>query len=206
MKKFTTKITEGFDMNDLKIHRHFISDIKDLIKNNIELTEVLKKNNGLSHENSDVFGDGEYLLSISIIKKPIPFQERGFNESNSSDSKSWWYDIDGNLDLLRGYIHFLDNNKDINDYDLIRDYFIVLHNFLIIERNFYPDVVEANKEINKLLNLKPLNNISEVVSLFHKLYDNHSIIRSNIETFDSIDPIKKYLSNRPEVYKKLIKK
>lgn len=40
--------------------------------------------------------------------------------------------INDKLALLKSYIHIL-NNSD-GDYDLVKRYFIILHNFLIIER------------------------------------------------------------------------
>lgn len=50
-------------------------------------------------------------------------------------------DIDDKLELLKSYIHILNNSDD--DYELAKTYFII-------------------QQINKFLNLKKLNNASEV--------------------------------------------
>jgi hypothetical protein len=121
-----------------------------------------------------------------------------------NESKDTWYDIDDKLALLKSYIHIL-NNSD-GDYDLAKRYFIILHNFLIIERGFFDDVVASGKQINKFLNLEKLNNTDEVYQKFLELYDINHQVRNNVETFDNIESIRQYLSKRPEVYNKLIKK
>ena len=120
-----------------------------------------------------------------------------FNENNK------WYDIDNKLYLLRSYIHILDNNDNIN-IDLYKKYFIILHNFLIIERMFYDDVVINNKEINNNLKLEKLNTVEQVINKFNELYDVYNIIRNNIETFDNIDSIGNYLNKNKKIYTELI--
>jgi len=114
-----------------------------------------------------------------------------------------WYDIDDKLYLLRSYIHILDNNDNIN-IDLYKKYFIILHNFLIIERMFYDDVVINNKEINNNLKLEKLNTVEQVINKFNELYDVYNIIRNNIETFDNIDSIGNYLNKNKKIYTELI--
>jgi len=120
-----------------------------------------------------------------------------------NENKNTWYDINDKLALLKSYIHIL-NNSDGN-YDLAKQYFIILHNFLIIERGFFDDVVACGKQINKFLNLEKLNDTDEVYKKFLELYDIEHQVRNNVETFDNIESIKQYLSKRPEVYNKLIK-
>lgn len=115
-----------------------------------------------------------------------------------------WYDIDEKLSILKSYIHILKNSKE--NYDLTISYFIVLHNFLIIERGFFEDIKLHNKEINKYLKLEKLNNENDVYNKFLELYDTNNTIRNNIETIDNIDSIGEYLSKRPEIYNRLIVK
>lgn len=115
-----------------------------------------------------------------------------------------WYDIDPKLKLLKSYIHIIDNAD--GDYDLQRQYFIVLHNYLIIERMMYDIVKLAGKEINKYLHLEKLNSIDEVNAKFLELYDVHSPVRNNVETIDNIDEFKDYLIKHSNIDKKLMKK
>lgn len=121
-----------------------------------------------------------------------------------NENKDTWYDIDDKLSILKSYIHILKNSKE--DYDLAISYFIVLHNFLIVERGFFEDIKLHNKEINKYLKLEKLNNKKEVYNKFLELYDTNNIVRNNVETIDSIDSVGEYLSKRPELFRELLKK
>jgi hypothetical protein len=121
-----------------------------------------------------------------------------------NENKDTWYDIDDKLSILKSYIHILKNSKE--DYDLVISYFIVLHNFLIVERGFFEDIKLHNKEINKYLKLEKLNNEKDVYNKFLELYDTNNIIRNNVETIDNIDSVGEYLSRRPELFRELLKK
>ena len=121
-----------------------------------------------------------------------------------NENKDTWYDIDDKLSILKSYIHILKNSKE--NYDLAISYFIVLHNFLIVERGFFDDVKLYNKEINKYLKLEKLNNEKDVYNKFLELYDRHNIIRNNVETIDNIDSVGEYLSKKPELFRELLKK
>ena len=126
-----------------------------------------------------------------------------------NESKTGWYDIDEKLKLLKSYIHILDNDKGLvsgKKYDIPITYFIILHNFLIIERGFFDDIKLNDKEINKYLKLEKLNTPDEVYEKFLELYDTSNKVRVNSETLDSIESVRLYLSKRPEVYSRLIKK
>lgn len=112
------------------------------------------------------------------------------------------YNIDDKLSILKSYIHILKNSKE--NYDLAILYFIILHNFLILEHRFFEDVKSHNKEINKYLKLKKLNNEKDVYNKFIELYTTDNIVRNNVETIDNIDSVSKYISNRPELFKKLL--
>ena len=113
-----------------------------------------------------------------------------------------WYDINDKLSILRSYIHILDNSKE--NYYLAKTYFIILHNFIIIERMFSQEVKAAGKEIDKYLKLENLHSASEVYNKFLELYDVKSEVRSNVETLDNIEEIKQYLNKNPKVYKILL--
>lgn len=121
-----------------------------------------------------------------------------------NENKDTWYDIDDKLSILKSYIHILNNSKE--NYDLAISYFIVLHNFLIVERGFFEDVKLHNKEINKYLKLEKLNNEKDVYNKFLELYDTYNIIRNNVETIHNIDSVGEYLSKRPELFRELLKK
>ena len=122
-----------------------------------------------------------------------------------NEEKDNWYEIEPKLELLKSYINIINNDTN-GDAQLAINYFTVLHNFLIIERMFYNDVVASKKEINKYLILNRCNSIEDVNNLFNELYDVNSKVRNNVETFDNIESIRIYLSTRPEIFKKLMKK
>lgn len=121
-----------------------------------------------------------------------------------NENKNSWYDIEDKLSILKSYIHILKNSKE--NYDLAVSYFIVLHNFLIVERGFFDDVKLHNKEINKYLKLEKLNNEIDVYNKFLELYDTNHIVRNNVETINNIDSVGDYLSKRPELFRELLKK
>lgn len=139
-----------------------------------------------------------------------------FNEFLNENNN--WYDIDNKLYLLKSYYHILDNN-DIRKTDKVnsdvevdnaqnefaKHYFMLLHNFLIVERMFYDDVVASGKEIYKYLELEPLKTTKEIHTRFLELYDVHHIVRNHIETFDSVEPIRKYLENNRHLYREFLK-
>jgi len=120
-----------------------------------------------------------------------------------------WYDIDNKLKLLKSYIHILENSGKMDDvnYDTAKTYFIIIHNWLIIERMFYDEIVQANKELNKNLSLEKLSSDEEVMDKFFELYEPNHLVRFATETFDSIQPIREYLDKKgPQIYKNLMKK
>ena len=119
----------------------------------------------------------------------------------------WHYDIDSKLKILKSYINILKNSeKKLDDFYIQKKYFLILYNWLIIERMFYPDVVATNKELNKYLDLPKLNTVDEVLKKFTELYDNYGKVRFAVETFDSIESINQYLKAHPNVYNKFLKK
>ena len=110
------------------------------------------------------------------------------------------------LKLLRGYINLLKNDKNISTgshgFEII--YFIIIHNFLLVERMFQSEVTQCNKEINSNLNIKKLNTVDEVKELFTELYDPYHNVRFGIETLDSIESVRIYLSEHRDIYNTLM--
>lgn len=139
-------------------------------------------------------------------KDQIRKQVRAIIQEEMNEGKDNWYNIDDKLKLLKSYVHMLKNSEGIN-YDTAAKYFTILYNFLIVERMYFDDVVASGKQINKFLNLEKLNSVDEVYKKFLELYDSHSKVRFAVETFDSIESVRQYLSTRrPEIYDKFIKK
>lgn len=107
-------------------------------------------------------------------------------------------DLTNKLEILKLYINIL-NKSEKNDYDLPITYFIILHNFLILEQKYHDEVEQAGKEINKHLKLEKLNDEKEVYQKFLELYDVSSLVRFAAETMDSIELIRQYLHNNPQI-------
>ena len=116
-------------------------------------------------------------------------------------------DYTKNQKRLREYIKILKNDYengivkdeggDYNNYDTYISYFIILHNFLSLENKFIDEVKLSNKEINRYLNLPKLSNPQDIIDKFKELYDVNSKVRFALETFDSIEPIRKIRSELP---------
>lgn len=125
------------------------------------------------------------------------------NESND------WYDIDNKLYLLKSYIKIIKNSistDNIQNKDIMIKYFIIIHNFLIIEKMFTQEIILARKELNKYLYLEKLNNIEDINKKFLELYNPHHNVRFSVETFDSIEPIRIWLNEHRSVYNTLLLK
>lgn len=107
------------------------------------------------------------------------------------------------LKTLRNYIKIL--NKEYSDSDIIVRYFLIIHNFLIIE-NLYSDEIErVGKGLNKYLSLPDTNDISVIENLFKVYYDNYSKVRFSVETLDSIDEVRNFFNRNPNIFTKLLK-
>jgi hypothetical protein len=83
--------------------------------------------------------------------------------------------------------------KKYNIYDHWVKFLIILHNSLIIEEKFENEFKINGKEINKFLNLKKTNDLSEIIELAKKYYDSDSPVRFGLETKDSIEEVREYL-------------
>jgi hypothetical protein len=130
-----------------------------------------------------------------------------------SESKS--INFTENQKRLREYIKILKKNYDLgfvkdkggdyNKFDIIIKYFIIIHNFLYLENNYFNIVKLSNKEINKYLNLPKLKNLDEIINKFNELYDTNSKVRFAIETLDSIEEIRLLLPKLKDFTSKIYK-
>ena len=102
---------------------------------------------------------------------------------------------------------FENNCNEDNKYNIDINYFRILHNYLIIERMFYQDILMNKKEINKYLKLQKLHSCEEIHNKFLELYDQEHIIRNNVETLDNIEPIRLFIKkNSNKIFNTLMKK
>jgi hypothetical protein len=103
-----------------------------------------------------------------------------------------------NIKLLESYIIMLENT--ILKFE--KRYFIILHNFLILEIAF-KDIIPYTKKINENLNIKNCHNLTDLSNLFYTLYDVNGIIRNNVEYVNRIPEIMEYTENNPEIYNRI---
>lgn len=116
-------------------------------------------------------------------------------------------DIQYNLDMLKSYIKILKNEiKNGRNCEFAIKYFIILYNFIIIEQGFIDDYILKRDQINLNLKLKKLTKCDDILDKFAELYDPNSIVRNNLEKFDTHwEIIKEYLKIKPNLYIKLLK-
>lgn len=107
------------------------------------------------------------------------------------------------LKTLKNYIKIL--KKKYNDSDIIVRYFLLIHNFLIIENLYKDEIDNSNKSLNKYLSLPDTNDISDIENLFNIYYDRYSKVRFSIETLDSVDSVRNYFNENPNIFTKLIR-
>ena len=102
--------------------------------------------------------------------------------------------------ILRRYIKIL-KKQDPNFFniDIFLDYFIIIHNFLLLEEKFKDKVVISNKEINKYLDLENTTDVSKILDKAKELYDPKNKVRFAVETFDSIEEIRIYLKEHGDI-------
>lgn len=93
--------------------------------------------------------------------------------------------------------HFPKNSLQYN-------YFVVLHNSIILETMFYAEVVAAGKRFSDKLNLKPNPTKTWAEHTFKQLYDPYHHVRFATETLDSVEPVRAYLKDKSilEIWKK----
>ena len=107
------------------------------------------------------------------------------------------------LRKLRKYVQVLKKEKEDKDaVNLAEKFFIILHNYLILECGFSKELkIVGWKEINNCLNL---DNSADIYEKFLKLYDPNSLVRYNIEKFTENDIIKNYIENKPYIFERLL--
>lgn len=144
----------------------------------------------------------DFLMKDTRVKELI---NRDFfisiNESLSSS-----VNVNEKRLILRRYVKIL-KKQDPNffDVDIYLRYFIIIHNFLLIEERFKNEVIQSNKEIDKYLDLENTTDVSKILDKAKELYDPNSKVRFAIETFDSIEEVRLYLKeNREKVYSKIL--
>lgn len=109
---------------------------------------------------------------------------------------------------IRKYLRALSVSKNINAYartdtgQAIK-FFIILHNMLLLEEEFYDQCVMAKKEINKFLHLERSWRVDDILGEYYKLYDRKGTVRNNIETLVQIEEIKYILRDNTNLFKKL---
>ena len=107
------------------------------------------------------------------------------------------------LKILKKYIKIL-RTGNANQYDFAKKFFIILYNFLIIERGFH-EYVFGNNSIHKYLYLEDLDKIEDIFAKFERLYDPiNSMVRYNVDRLSDVEIIKQYLIDKPEVFNRLI--
>lgn len=76
------------------------------------------------------------------------------------------------------------------------NYFVAIHNSIILETMFYDKVVSAGKRFSDELYLEPNPTITWAEHTFKELYDVYHPVRNAVETLDSIEPIRQYLKGK----------
>lgn len=103
------------DLKDVFSFKQFINEFKTTLKNNDKIVGILNKNGKLNIQNTDLFGDGKYLMDINIRKKDIPSEL--YNES--SDNSGGFHEITFTLvhdDGKEVMFNILSNGKVIGIY------------------------------------------------------------------------------------------
>ena len=116
--------------------------------------------------------------------------------------------ITENRYTIRKYLRTLSVSKNVIAYaradtDPAIKFFIILHNMLILEDEFYDQCLMGNKEINRHLRLSRTWRVDDILAEFYKLYDRDSKVRKNIETITKVEDIRYVLKQNPNLYKKL---
>jgi len=105
-----------------------------------------------------------------------------------------------NLKILEGYINILEKYLPVDS--IILSYTIILHNFIILER-YYLDLIKKERlEINKYLKLENLYDINQITKKMIDLYEIDDV-RYNVEKINRLKVIDNFLSDNPEIFKKV---
>lgn len=109
---------------------------------------------------------------------------------------------------IRKYLRALSVSKNIyphhtKDLDQAIKFFIILHNMLILEEEFYDQCVMAKKEINRFLHLERSWRVDDILGEYYKLYDRKGTVRKNVETLTQVEEIRYILRDNNNLFKKL---
>lgn len=110
------------------------------------------------------------------------------------------------LKLLKKYISIV-NNENV---DIIKNYFIIVYNFLILEIGFdkyLPDYTPGYGDLrinNKLLCLRDANSYRDVCKEFLKIYEPVTLTRNAVEKFTENEIIKEYIKDKPYIFNTLL--
>ena len=116
--------------------------------------------------------------------------------------------IKENRYIIRKYLRALSVSKNVNAYhrsdtDIAIKFFIILHNVLALEEEFYDECVTAKKEMNKYLHICRTWRVDSILVEFNNLYKLDSRVRKNIESIHKVEEIRYVLKQNPNFYKKL---
>ena len=116
--------------------------------------------------------------------------------------------IKENRYIIRKYLRALSVSKNVNAYhrsdtDIAIKFFIILHNVLALEEEFYDECVTAKKEMNKYLHICRTWRVDSILVEFNNLYRLDSRVRKNIESIHKVEEIRYVLKQNPNFYKKL---
>jgi hypothetical protein len=116
--------------------------------------------------------------------------------------------IKENRYIIRKYLRALSVSKNVNAYhrsdtDIAIKFFIILHNVLALEEEFYDECVTAKKEMNKYLHICRTWRVDSILVEFNNLYRLDSRVRKNIESIHKVEEIRYVIKQNPNLYKKL---
>ena len=116
--------------------------------------------------------------------------------------------IKENRYIIRKYLRALSVSKNVNAYhrsdtDIAIKFFIILHNVLALEEEFYDECVTAKKEMNKYLHICRTWRVDSILVEFNNLYKLDSRVRKNIESIHKVEEIRYVIKQNPNLYKKL---
>jgi hypothetical protein len=119
--------------------------------------------------------------------------------------------MESNRKVLRQYIRKISVAKNIDDIqgadyfnaELAIKYFVILHNFLLLEDMHYDQAIMAKSNINKHLNLKPLPKVRDIMTIFYRVYNHGSKVRCGLEGLKKVEEVALLLKHNPHIYNKL---
>ncbi len=116
--------------------------------------------------------------------------------------------IKENRYIIRKYLRALSVSKNVNAYhrsdtDIAIKFFIILHNVLALEEEFYDECVTAKKEMNKYLHICRSWRVDSILGEYNNLYRLDSRVRKNIESIHKVEEIRYVIKQNPNLYKKL---